>query len=189
VKEATPAAIFESLETGVQPPFWMLEDSADLGTSLNASLGFDDSFCEVFTDLSDYLLEGEDVEMMAPVVTSTSAAAEPIAGPIRVRKRKVGVSNPDHNDYTIKDKKLRVSTVTSDDETEISPKLKYVERRQKNNVASKRSRETRKQKFVDMEQRANDLEKSNDALKTKIEKLEQLAKQMKEVLVKKLATK
>ncbi len=64
---------------------------------------------------------------------------------------------------------------------------KYYQRRHKNNIASKRSRETRKQKFATMEQQAVDLAKKNEALKVKVAELEELTKLMKESLIQKLA--
>lgn len=66
---------------------------------------------------------------------------------------------------------------------------KYRVRREKNNIASKRSREIRKRKFVDMEQEAERLEEENKRLEVRIVELEKLAKQMKEILVAKMAGK
>ena len=65
--------------------------------------------------------------------------------------------------------------------------FKYIERRRKNNIASKRSRETRKQKHVSLQDKAEELERQNAALKLKVEQLEKLAKEMKDTLVQKLA--
>jgi len=62
-------------------------------------------------------------------------------------------------------------------------------RRIKNNIASKRSREQRKQKFVDMDNEAEELEKANEVLRNKIVELEKLAKEMKELLVAKMSGK
>ena len=64
---------------------------------------------------------------------------------------------------------------------------KYYQRRHKNNIASKRSRETRKQKFASMEKQAEDLAMKNEALKVKVAELEELTKLMKESLIQKLA--
>lgn len=64
---------------------------------------------------------------------------------------------------------------------------KYLERRRKNNIASKRSRETRKSKFLTMDDQAKELEKSNQDLRQRIEQLESLTKRMKEALVAKLS--
>lgn len=65
---------------------------------------------------------------------------------------------------------------------------KYLERRRKNNIASKRSREMRKNKFLTMDEQAAELEKANDELRQKIEQLESLTKKMKEALVAKLSS-
>lgn len=66
---------------------------------------------------------------------------------------------------------------------------KYRHRREKNNIASKRSRESRKMKFENMEQEAERLEEDNKRLEVRIVELEKLAKQMKEILVAKMAGK
>lgn len=106
---------------------------------------------------------------------------------------------PDHNYYSMHRKKQRVDdisafqkTLTSEKQPEQQPQTvknsKYFERRKKNNIASKRSRETRKNRFTDMEVQANQLEEENEKLRKRIEKLEELTQQMKEVLVKRLST-
>jgi len=66
---------------------------------------------------------------------------------------------------------------------------KQTARRIKNNIASKRSREQRKQKFVEMDEEAQMLEVENDRLRLKIIELEKMAKEMKAVLVAKMAGK
>jgi len=100
------------------------------------------------------------------------------------------------SDHSYTAKRRCVSTVTmetssaadSDDESvPLSKEVKYLERRRKNNIASKRSRETRKQKFTAMEQQAIDLEKANENLRAKVTQLEELAKEMKDALIKRLA--
>jgi hypothetical protein len=102
------------------------------------------------------------------------------------------------SDHSYTAKRRRVSTVVametisaaeSDDEETATPskEQKYLERRRKNNIASKRSRETRKQKFTAMEQQAIDLEKANEDLRAKVTQLEELAKEMKDALIKRLA--
>ena len=117
----------------------------------------------------------------------------------------------DHNDYTLKPqkKRARTSTVTSEsafseaestvssvsastvDTAAVLPSTsgveKHVERRVKNNIASRRSRETRKQKFASMETEAVRLEEENKKLRAKVEEMEKLAKHMKAELIKRLS--
>ncbi len=101
--------------------------------------------------------------------------------------------NPDHNDYISKEKKPRFSTSSIEEEdtnsmvSTMTKDTKYFERRHKNNIASRRSRQSRKQKYTDMEQQVIDLEESNIALQNKVVELEKLTKSMKDILVKKLA--
>jgi len=66
---------------------------------------------------------------------------------------------------------------------------KQTARRIKNNIASKRSREQRKQKFAEMDDEAEKLEIENERLRIKIVELEKMAKEMKAVLVAKMAGK
>lgn len=79
--------------------------------------------------------------------------------------------------------------VTSSTESTSTPVDKQSQRRIKNNVASKRSREQRKQKFVDMDQEAEELVVRNESLRKKIIELEALAKDMKVKLVAKMTGK
>ena len=100
--------------------------------------------------------------------------------------------NPDHNDYT--SKRPRFSSTNSDsdvscDDPVLYKERKYVERRNKNNIASKRSRETRKQKYVNMEDKANQLELENKELDLRVREMEKLTKKMKDILVKRMAVK
>ena len=116
--------------------------------------------------------------------------------------------NPDHNDYTRKSapvrplKRARTATVTSESDAEsvvsntstafgvvptIGKDQKYLERRRKNNIASRRSRETRKQKFASMDKQAEELEARNAELRVKVAELEKLTKLMKDTLIQQLA--
>lgn len=60
--------------------------------------------------------------------------------------------------------------------------VKYVERRKKNNLASRRSRETRKRKYVEMQEHVFQLEWRNAELRNKVEKMETLSRTMKQLL-------
>lgn len=68
-------------------------------------------------------------------------------------------------------------------------KDKYRQRRDKNNEASRRSRQIRKRKFVEMDKEADELEVKNEALRKKIVELEALAKTMKAHLIQKMTSK
>ena len=95
-------------------------------------------------------------------------------------------SNTDHDDYTTKVKK---PLVVAEVKPEASDKDKYNRRRVKNNVASKQSRLSRKQKYVDMDGEALRLEAENEELRRRAEKLEELAKEMKRILIEKMVQK
>lgn len=108
-----------------------------------------------------------------------------------------GSLTSDH-DYVIKKPKLQSTLteiespfsvpVSSTSESQTTSKSKYRERRDKNNVASQRSRRIRKEKYIQMEQEADQLEIKNNKMREKITELEKLAKFMKAELIKKMTT-
>lgn len=98
---------------------------------------------------------------------------------------------PKTNDFESEDD---AESVMMDDDadrevTRKSSKDKYRERRRKNNIASRRSREIRKTKLTGLEQEGVDLEIKNNELRIKIVELEALAKEMKASLIQKLISK
>jgi len=144
-----------------------------------------------------------------PVTVQAAIEQPPAPSSTRSRKRKTAESldldtvcqeTPagvyDH-DYV--SKKLRTAAVEGDVEpapttsttttTGRSGNKKYRERRDKNNVASRRSRQIRKQKFKEMDKEADILTSANEKLRQKIEELEGLAKIMKAELIKKMTDK
>ena len=125
---------------------------------------------------------------------------------------RVGLDQTTSNDHDYTSKRPRVSAVTEPESsiekveevflapppspapstsysTEEPTEDKYRYRREKNNIASKRSREIRKKKFVEMESEAERLIIDNARLEQRVIELEKLAKQMKEILVAKMAGK
>lgn len=130
-------------------------------------------------------------EILPP--TSLPSVVEGVEPAKRTAEEAFGIdlaapTNPDHNDYILKAKKPRVAESKANDSTKPPTKAeKYLERRKKNNIASKRSRETRKQKFTEMELQTQRLEQQNEELRKKVESLEAMAKEMKETLIHKLA--
>lgn len=84
---------------------------------------------------------------------------------------------------------VTVDPVASEVAVKSEPVTKYRERRDKNNEASRRSRQIRKQKYIEMDKEAQELEVKNEALRKKIIELEALAKTMKATLIKKMTDK
>ena len=144
--------------------------------------------------------------------TSSKMAAEPYANEMQIdndmQMSLVLASVESDHDYTLKSPKRprRHDVTTSKQDSDVfqSPSStsalsensrtltkedKYVERRIKNNIASRRSRQTRKDKFASMEDKAITLAEENEALTKKIELMESLAKAMKDALIKKMAGK
>jgi hypothetical protein len=142
--------------------------SGGVSDGLEASFDNEEGFCEVFTDLTDFLLENvgcEEVEKKggSRKRTATEALLTAMETGAATTSSLIMPSSPivDHNDYTLKPKKrARTSTVTSESDAESVASTstsgggvdRHVQRRVKNNIASRRSRETRKQKFVGMEE-------------------------------------
>lgn len=118
------------------------------------------------------------------------------------------VAEADH-DYVVRKKQKQATTadfdptaveviIPSESEGRSAPvhasssgrgKNKYRERRDKNNEASRRSREIRKHKFKNMDVEADVLVKKNEQLRKRIIELEAMAKTMKAVLIQKMTTK
>jgi hypothetical protein len=159
------------------------------------------------TDFSDLqsLLDQEPAEVITtvtnPAPSSTPAsrkrkAAETFDLDTVVTETSAGVV--DH-DYVSTKKLKKASTVEEDVKPSSSTTRtttatgksgsKYRERRDKNNIASRRSRQIRKQKFVEMDKEADRLTTENERLRTKIDELESLAKVMKAELIKKMTAK
>jgi len=186
-----------------------VKDGASLGCGGEE---VNDGFCEMFTDLTDFLLEVGSLEPSAASNskqgegarkrTATEALLEAMEQEVLLPSSSPSPTSPvDHSDYTLKPrpkKRARTATVTSESDAEsvasaatstMSALEKSTERRIKNNIASKRSRETRKQKFAGMEEEAVRLEKANRELEAKIAQLEAMAKKMKAKLVERMAKK
>lgn len=89
--------------------------------------------------------------------------------------------------------KVKADKEEEEEEEEVIKKRpsanKYRERRVKNNIASKRSREIRKQKHNVLEDQAEHLVKENARLQEQIVQLEALTKEMKATLIQKMVGK
>lgn len=148
--------------------------------------------CEIFTDFSDLLLETNEQshklifeDAQAPLSatkrskTTKRTAAEVFAGTDEiVSTTKV---NADHT-YNV----LPINEQSSKLEDDIKH-IRYLERRRKNNAASKRSREMKKSRMVEMEQQAVLVEENNERLRERIVDLDRLTKLMKSMLVKRVS--
>lgn len=159
-------------------------------------------FLEGFTNLDEFLFtENLYAALQAETPMETMPSEVSCTAELKQRKRtarealldlgsecsSTSIVYPDH-EYVSK-KVCRSGSIATEGEEEVpkvSKEQKYRERRNKNNVASKRSRETRKQKFTVMEQKAVELEASNEDLELRIVELEELTKKMKDILVKRL---
>lgn len=63
------------------------------------------------------------------------------------------------------------------------PQQRYSDMRNKNNMASRRSRMTRKDKELEMERKAAELEQDNELLRIKVKSLEELTEKLKRHLI------
>jgi hypothetical protein len=162
------------------------------------------------------LHERSNIDIPAMIQTQpvhTPVAQTPLVHLPTTQETSNPTSYPDHSYSTINQVEKRKFSVMSNDDEEndeeedgdtsvcgssffgsvrsldpVTKRIKYLERRKKNNVASKRSREIRKTKFMEMDDQAAVLEKANEELRGKIEQLERLTVAMKEALVAKLST-
>ncbi|XP_021357098.1 cell death specification protein 2-like [Mizuhopecten yessoensis] len=183
-------------------------DIMDVLTSFSDDV--DDEYLNSFMDLTGFL-QLEDSNLGKPEVSlkpEPEVIDEPepevIDEPVKTKsqKRKHGDVLSDEMgsfsasiDHDYVSKKSRTSSATEDDDVfeepkaKVAPVQKYRERRVKNNIASRRSREIRKQKYANMEGEAERLIVDNAKLRERIEEMEQMAKEMKATLISKLAGK
>jgi len=172
------------------------------------SMAENNDFCEVFTDLDNLLtMDAGNLVTSQPVLCEKSTGINDTPNPFPLPTPDVipGAScSPDHSYSAMvptatKRKFIEITNYDEDESVSVSSfsdldqslrvvkHSKYLERRKKNNMASKRSREIRKNKFLGMDEEAMKLERSNEELKKRIEQLESLTKRMKEALVARLA--
>lgn len=154
----------------------------------------DGDFCETFTDFSDLLLDSDGLPYK--LQTEPSQQQLTVADNASRTKRKAAVAfaaaaspdtTVDHNYHVPSKKTFTVETgeLIKQNQADIKH-LRYLERRRKNNAASKRSRETKKNRMMEMEQQAVLLEQDNECMQQRIVELERLSKLMKSLLVQKV---
>lgn len=109
------------------------------------------------------------------------ARLSPMPSPVSVESAEEPFLVPEFSPASSPSPSVSSSTVSEDN--------RQKQRREKNNLASKRSREIRKKKFQNMEVEAERLSKENVELERRVAQLEKLAKEMKDALVTKLKIK
>ncbi|XP_002739166.1 uncharacterized protein LOC100378438 [Saccoglossus kowalevskii] len=150
-----------------------------------------DVFFDDFTDLNSFISGEETVQENEVTVTDrtaieavtlsipTPAEETPSVSGFSPRKRKLSDNNDKiTEELEIVGKKIRTENIT-----------KYRERRDKNNIASKRSREIRKTKESMMEMKAKELEESNQKLNKQIDEMTKQAEFLRKKLIETLAIK
>ena len=168
-------------------PIFLLQDVSELMPVVQDK---DSDRQRTATEAILYTMENE--------VTSTSTSVAPVIS------QGTPFSLLDHLGYTLKDQppKKRAHMISTSSEMPeadssissavVSPststaEYKSVEQRVKNNIASRRSRKMRKQKFVQQEQQVEHLRKVNAELRAKVTETQKTVDRMKAILVKKLA--
>lgn len=174
-----------------------LQQQDSLMEFFNLSTGHMDHF-EEFYDLN-LLLEqvaAHDVELNAPVGDELSPTVAP-GGVESSASSSLSEQVPESSSSPPPTKKLKTLSVgVNEDIGEVSSTQtgksnltletthqKYMEMRRKNNIASRRSRQIRKEKDKAMEAMANELEKENRVLKERAEKLEKQRDALKNYLM------
>lgn len=157
--------------------------------------------CEVFTDFSDLLLDADGLPFKLQTEETPQLPVAEISYQLPIKRAATesvssapgsSLQNADHN-YHVPSKKKCTGETTAlpefpDECGDDIKHIRYLERRRKNNAASKRSRETKKTKMVGMEEQAVVLESENNSLRERIVELERLSALMKSLLVKKVST-
>lgn len=178
-------------------------DVLDMLTSFSDDVN--DEYLNSFMDLTGFL-QLEDSNFGKTEEECSAPEPEVVEEPVVTKKSKkrkldeVGEESESFSasvDHDYVSKKPCASSSSTDAEvfvfeepkTKVAPVEKYRERRVKNNIASRRSREIRKQKFANMEEEAERLVVENAKLHERIAEMEQMAKEMKATLISKLAGK
>lgn len=130
----------------------------------------------------EQLMAGNDKILDPEIGLSSKLSKSPKSKGKSSLKKGICSSSPKKEDPRLTEDELMEGNETNVDET----RKKYLERRRKNNIASRRSREIRKIKYSEMEEKARHLELENKRLKEKIAKMEMLTAQMKETLIARL---
>jgi len=178
----------------------LIGGEADLDELLNGTDLNDMLECEEFTDFSDLLLDfdGQPFPLGNEPAQTTVTAVNVLAGVKRTASEAFpenATASADHN-YYVSSKKKYDGVMTDhaeehavvDEVCEVDGKyMRYLERRRKNNAASKRSRETKKNRMAELEVQAVNIEKENEDLRVRLAELERLAKLMKSMLVQKVS--
>lgn len=106
-----------------------------------------------------------------PPTLSTSSAGPSVS--IKRALSPIGEAGPSHADDGSLPKMPKFE----------EPEQRYSEMRNKNNMASRRSRMTRKEKEMEMEKKAAELEQDNELLRIKVKNLEELTEKLKRHLI------
>lgn len=190
-----------SMDDNIKPP---AVDALDLGSLVqteksdeevspaetDASL---DHFFNTFTDLTGFLenfsaetgpsdLADNSAALSGIDITTNDSTTAPSVGDLGTSPDNVETEPTDDEPPV---KRACQSTGKSSGRT----RQTYRERRDKNNVASRRSRAARKHKFSTMETQVINLEKDNEHLKKKIEELQKIAEMSRKCLVNALSKK
>lgn len=196
-----PDSEFWSLGSELAASDNFLEVFADLTDSCDGGLLFDGSVTPdippvassagPFSTIAADALKNEPATPEPSSIIPEPQVAAPVDEKCATKKRTASdafseASNCDHDDYTTKFKKPAVVTET----ILAGPSVeKHTSRRVKNNIASKQSRHNRKQKYVEMEDQVVILVAENEKLRKKAEKMEELTKEMKKILIERMMQK
>ncbi|KAL8618442.1 hypothetical protein ACOMHN_049859 [Nucella lapillus] len=205
--------VFGDLGNGLDP---LGDESLDSFTDLTALLSehnafFDQLKVEAVESFSGIGTDADAAATTQPSLKRSFDEMEAESADLDLLTARVGMPTAPNLDHDYSSKRPRMSAATEEPASaqEISlpstaapsptPSTSFTfaepaenksrNRREKNNIASKRSREIRKKKVAGMESEADQLIGDNARMEKRIAELEKLAKKMKEILVAKMAGK
>lgn len=177
VKEAIMPTDFSGIMAQLKPELPVSMEIPEVTTSTKVSLGKRKRVDIVEKAMEEFITSGPESDV---ALESSIPDHDYVAKKLKMMAPGLAATST----FTATKTQPKPSTSTSKKSTD-----KYRERRDKNNEASRRSRQIRKQKFQEMDSEANELEVKNEALRKRITELEAMAKTMKAVLIKKMTEK
>ncbi|XP_067140885.1 uncharacterized protein [Centruroides vittatus] len=175
VSKAFQIAIFESSDN-----IETLHDSNNIESFQDLNALLNKEYCSVSTCTSKEILHVDSSDNNALRITESNPAESISATHHSSESESTsssGILLDGSNDYEPQNKRAKTTDCASTSKSE-----KYYEMRRKNNISSRRSRQTKKQREKELEEKEKQLIKENESLRKQEKELELLVQKVKDIL-------